>query len=119
MNSPCELRRLACPNSGRVVLIEYHGEHHMGCDHVRIRFEPPIAGCDSLQGTNVSVALSADGRYLLVHDATVMLLIDDARGLVGHVTPGRGWYFAEPALAPAGAAPSAAEAGSAGTPVRL
>jgi hypothetical protein len=64
----------------------------MGACHVRVLIQPALAGCEQLQGTNISAGFSPDGRFLVVHDATVALIFDCRTGLVGHLVPPRDWY---------------------------
>lgn len=75
--------------------IEYEdfGEHHMGANHIRIKLDRKFEGVSEFHSTNGNAAFDKSGDFLLVADASIILLMNYKDGTVRHCLPPSGCFF--------------------------
>ena len=82
-----------CPE--QFVLVDNHGEHHMGCATFEYLFPFDVAGQCRFFATNGEIKASLDGISLLLRDSLLLLRINGVQRKVEHYQPPAGKFIYE------------------------
>ena len=81
------------PDRSRSVVIENHGEHHMGAESIVIVPDRPIAGVTRFHTTNGQAQFDPTGRWLIVEGVIGFVAVNLQSGSIAHYTDASGAYI--------------------------
>lgn len=77
------------------VRVDVEFEHHMGASVVHLMPSVPVGGINHFWTHNGNAGFSADGQWLFLHDATLLICCDLQSGRCLHEVAPRGQFFTQ------------------------